>query len=54
MTRLKSVRKAALAALMVGALSFQAQAADDAARGTVLKAARMFDAAGEIVSPSLG
>jgi imidazolonepropionase-like amidohydrolase len=49
---MKTMRGAALAALLVGALS--AHAADVAAPVTVLKAAHLFDAAaGKIVSPGL-
>jgi len=52
MRGLKTVRRAALAALMVGAVSAQVQAAD--APVTVLKAAHLFDAAaGKIVSPGV-
>ncbi len=52
MRGMKTMRGAALAALLVGALS--AHAADVAAPVTVLKAAHLFDAAaGKIVSPGL-
>jgi imidazolonepropionase-like amidohydrolase len=57
MTGLKSVRRAALAALLVGALSAQARdagAPSAPAPVTVLKAAHLFDAAaGKIVSPGV-
>src|SRR5579859_3091335 len=50
----KSVRRVALAALLMGSVSVQALAADAPAPVTVLKAARMFDAAaGKIVSPGV-
>jgi len=53
MTGLKSVRGVALAAALLGSVSVQALAAD-APPVTVLKAARMFDAAaGKMVSPGL-
>src|SRR5579863_270064 len=54
MVGLKGMRRVALAALLMGSVSVQALAADAPAPVTVLKAARMFDAAaGKIVSPGV-
>src|SRR5271156_33392 len=54
MKGLKSMRRAALAALLVGALSANAADTPAPAPVTVLKAAHLFDAAaGKIVSPGV-